>query len=248
VDYFAPQRAYTNYTRLAVLEKLLKDSTPELVINCAAFLGEGGVSSCDDHKAETYRTNTIFPAMLADCCKAVNIPLCHLSTACLYDEKREYLETDAPIRGSTGHCGTYIASKVMAEALVSDYANSYILRLRLPFDEFRNERNYLNKLAGFTQVYDHMNSLTHRGDFVKQALELWKIKAPFGIYNVALKGQISSGTVVKKLMDKGIIKNEPNFVKSKTFGSRLSVQKLIDTGIKVREIEEAVNEAITNYV
>lgn len=248
VDYFAPKRADVDYTKRPVMESLLGPVPPELVINCAAFLAGGTVSNCDNHQAETIRYNTLFPSMVADACKVVNVPLIHLSTGCLYDEKREYVESDPPIRGSSGHCGTYILSKVSAEILVGAYDKSYILRLRLPFDEFNSPRNYLNKLANFPQVFEHLNSLTHRCDFVKQALELWRLKALFGVYNVACKGQISAGDVVKLMMTKGIIKTEPNFVKSKTFGSRLSVQKLIDAGVKVRDVGEAVSEAVNNYV
>ena len=72
----------------------------------------------------------------------------------------------------------------------------YIWRLRIPFDQFDNPRNYLSKVQNYPKVYDNVNSLSHRGDFVAACLDLWQKRAPFGTYNVTNPGFVSTRQVV----------------------------------------------------
>lgn len=221
----------------------------ELAINCAAFIPTPSVDACKLNKDETILGNVIWPMRLSEICEKMGTPLMHLSTACLFDEQREYSETDTPTRGWDGHCGDYVGGKLLAEKIVSQNPMAYILRLRLPFDERSHPKNYLNKLASFDRVFTHTNSLTHRGDFAKWALDLWEKRAPFGTYHCCNEGQISAKEVASRMFGRGIIKLPPTMAGSpNTTGARLSVKKLTDAGIKVRHVEEAVDEAISKYV
>ena len=76
---------------------------------------------------------------------------------------------------------------------------NYIWRLRIPFDQFDNPRNYLSKLQNYPKVYENVNSLSHRADFVAACLELWQRRAPFGIYNVTNPGFVTSAQVVEMI-------------------------------------------------
>ncbi len=71
--------------------------------------------------------------------------------------------------------------------------------MRIPFDQFDNPRNYLSKLQSYAKVYENVNSLSHRGDFVAACLELWRRRAPFGIYNVTNPGFVTSRQVVEMI-------------------------------------------------
>ena len=46
-------------------------------------------------------------------------------------------------------------------------------------------------------MYDNVNSISHRADFVKACLDLWKRRAPFGIYNVTNPGFVTTRHVVE---------------------------------------------------
>jgi dTDP-4-dehydrorhamnose reductase len=92
-----------------------------------------------------------------------------------------------------------------------------------------------------------MNSLTHRGDFAKAALDLHRLGADFGIYHCVNPGQISAMEVVAKMAERGLIPENKVFVKSETTGCRLSTQKLVRAGVKIREVHEAVDDAIKNW-
>lgn len=239
--------AYKTLNHQTAVALPLKLYRPELVINCAAFIQKSSVDLNKNYPGETIMGNVVLPSKLADACSAAKVPLMHLSTACLYDEHREYEESDPPLRGFDGHCGFYVGTKLLSEEVVRQHPQHYILRIRLPFDHFSNERNYLNKLIVYPRIFEHVNSLTHRGDFAKAALDLWKLRAPFGTYHCVNPGQITALETVKLMMGRGIITNEPKFVKSKTTGCRLSTKKITDAGVKIRSVQEAVEDALTNW-
>ncbi len=69
-------------------------------------------------------------------------------------------------------CSFYSGTKALGEEAISDIGQNYIWRLRIPFDQFDNPRNYLSKLQNYPKVYDNVNSLSHRGDFVAACLDL----------------------------------------------------------------------------
>lgn len=220
---------------------------PTLIINCSAFIGHPSVDKNKDHPAETIRANVLLPMEIAQRSFELDIPVVHLSTACLYDEEREYSESDIPIRGFDGYCGFYVGTKLIAEEAVKQFEKHYILRLRLPFDNISSTRNYLNKMIEYPKIFDHVNSLTHRGDFVKAAIGLWRNKAAFGTYHVCQPGQISNRDVLAKMQKAGLIKGEKEFIPGNCTGCRVSTMKLQDTGVLLRSVEEAVDESIKEW-
>ncbi len=68
--------------------------------------------------------------------------------------------------------------------------------MRIPFDEFDNPRNYLTKVQRYSKVYDNVNSISHRADFARACLDLWELRAPFGIYNVTNPGFVTTREVI----------------------------------------------------
>jgi hypothetical protein len=76
---------------------------------------------------------------------------------------------------------------------------NYIWRLRIPFDQFDNPRNYLSKLQNYAKVYDNVNSLSHRADFVAACLDCGGGARLFGVYNVTNPGFVTSRQVVEMI-------------------------------------------------
>lgn len=219
----------------------------DIIINCAAYIPHRSVSLCDQHPEETISGNLLLPMALVKMCESACIPLMTLSTACLFDEENEYSETDKPQRGFNGHCGIYVGTKLMMEKEVSKYRLNYILRIRLPFDEVDCDRNYLSKITRYPGVYDHTNSLTHRGDFVKAALDLWKKRCEPGIYHMANEGSISARDIIKMMKRKNIFNHEPGFIPGPSKGTRLSIKKLLDAGVEMRSVHHAVEDSISSW-
>lgn len=246
IPTLSPFRNYLDYTDADRFRHMLALYQPKLVINCAAFIPKPSVALCDQSPSETIKGNLAFPMMLSLVCGNLDIPLAHISTGCLWSDGKEHSEEDPPQREFTGHCGFYVGVKILAERMI-DQRRNYIWRVRLPFDSLGHERNYLSKLAGYEQVFDQTNSVSHRGDFVKACLDLWKMRAPFGIYNVMNQGALATSEIVRRMAQHGLIKSPPRMLADKTGECRLSVSKLLKTGVSIRSAEDALAESIKNW-
>jgi dTDP-4-dehydrorhamnose reductase len=155
-------------------------------------------------------------------------------------------------------CSFYSGSKALGEEAIGGVGRSYIWRLRIPFDQMDSPRNYLSKLQNYPKVYENVNSLSHRADFVAACLELWRRRAPFGIYNVTNPGFVTSARVVE--MIERILKprrafvfwaNDEEFyrVAAKTPRSNciLDVSKLLAAGVPMRPVEEALEDSLRQW-
>ena len=91
----------------------------------------------------------------------------------------------------------YSGTKALAEEAIREIGQSYLWRPRLPFNEREEPCNWLRRLQRQATIYDHINSISHLEDFVKAALDLWEIRAPFGIYNVTNPGAVTTREVVE---------------------------------------------------
>ena len=93
-----------------------------------------------------------------------------------------------------------------------------------------------------------MNSLTHRGDLAKWALDLWEKRAPFGTYHCVNSGQISAKAVTMNMGMQGLIPKLPEFAPSDdTTGAWLSNAKLAAAIGPIRSVHEAVADAVNNW-
>jgi dTDP-4-dehydrorhamnose reductase len=155
-------------------------------------------------------------------------------------------------------CSFYSGTKALAEEAVAGLGRSYLWRLRIPFDEFDSPRNYLSKVQRYAKVYDNVNSISHRNDFVRACLDLWECRAPFGTYNVTNPGFVTTRRVVEAI--ERILKpnrrfefweNDQEFyrIAAKTPRSNcvLDVSKLLSAGVTVRPVDEALEEALRHW-
>jgi UDP-glucose 4,6-dehydratase len=170
-----------------------------------------------------------------------------------------FAETDTPnFSFRNGPCSFYSGTKALGEEAMAGVGQSYIWRLRIPFDEFDSQRNYLSKVQRYAKVYENVNSISHRGDFVKACLDTWRLRAPFGIYNVTNPGYVTTRHVVE-LIEKYLKparkfefwSNDEEFYRqaAKTPRSNcvMDVSKILATGVKIRPVEEALDDSLKNW-
>jgi dTDP-4-dehydrorhamnose reductase len=170
-----------------------------------------------------------------------------------------FVETDEPnFSFRQPPCSFYSGTKALAEEAIAGLGQNYIWRLRIPFDEFDNARNYLSKVQRYAKVYENVNSLSHRGDFVRACLDTWERRVPFGIYNVTNPGFVTTRQVVEQiecvLKPKRVFEfwaSDEDFYKvaAKTPRSNcvLDVTKLLGTGVKMRPVSEALEESLQTW-
>jgi len=156
------------------------------------------------------------------------------------------------------NCSFYSGTKAVAENALKKFLDFYIWRLRIPFDEFNEPRNYLSKLQKYPRIYKNWNSLSHRGDFVKACLNFFTKNNNGGIYNLNNPGYISTCEIINKIKKHLKPNWIPKFWKSDDefyrFGACtprsnciLNTSKILNKGEHLRPVEEAIQDAIAKW-
>lgn len=170
-----------------------------------------------------------------------------------------FTELDTPnFSFRDGPCSFYSGTKALGEEAIAGIGQSYLWRLRIPFDEFDGARNYLSKVQRYPKVYDNVNSISHRADYAAACLDLWEKRAAFGIYNVTNPGFVTTRQVtglIEKSLKPGkhfeFWTNDEEFYRTAGRTPRsncvLDVAKLLAAGVKIRPVGEALEHALRNW-
>lgn len=250
------RRAELDYTHRETLVATLRKDRPEFLINAAGYTGKPNVDACELHKSECLYGNAVLPGIVADACAEAGVPWGHVSSGCIYNgaraDGRGFAEDDAPnFSFRTNHCSFYSGTKALGEEVLAGRPNVYIWRLRIPFDNAENPRNYLTKLMRYERLLEASNSLSELPEFVAATFACWEKRIPFGIYNVTNPGQVTTHEVVDLIRKSGVCDKEYKFFKSedefmhvaaKTPRSNcvLDCAKIARAGIVMTEVHEAI--------
>ena len=243
-----------------VLAKVIRSyHNVKLIINCAGYVGKPNVDACEHHKADAITGNVLLPKMVSDICNDLDIRFMHVSSGCIYNghDKVFTEEDESNFSFVQNNCSFYSGTKALAETLINK-ENSYICRLRIPFDRFDSPRNYLSKLLNYDKLLNMENSISHRADFVKACLDLYEKKCPTGIYNVVNSGSIFASDITRLMArilniskDFTFFRDEKDFYKIGASAPRsncvLDNSKLLAAGVNIRTTEEAMIESLANW-
>ena len=253
-------RQRDDYYDLKKLIEILHKDQITILINCAGYTGKPNVDTCEYNKNECYDANVELAKTVATACSLTDVRLLHVSSGCIYtgdnggkgfsEEDEPNFHSSSEIKGSF-----YSSTKTLGESVIkSSWDNSYIARLRIPFDGNDSPRNYLTKLQKYEKLLEATNSISHRGDFVKACIHLFKSKSDFGIYNIVNTKPVTTSEVAELLKGEGLVEgytllNEKEFyeeVKPKAPRSNcvLNNDKLLNTGFKIRNSRDALIESI----
>jgi dTDP-4-dehydrorhamnose reductase len=156
-------------------------------------------------------------------------------------------------------CSFYSGTKALGEEAMLGIGESYIWRLRIPFDRHDGARNYLSKVQRYAKVYDNVNSISHRGDYASACLDCWEKRIPWGIYNVTNPGWVTTRDVVE-LVRKHVTPdrtfeywgNDAEFYQSAAKTPRsncvLDSGKLLAAGVQIRSVDEALEHSLKNWI
>lgn len=258
LPHVAWSRSEVDYTNLAELKYNLYVLGDDLhVINCAGYIGKPNVDACELAKADCIEGNVLFPSMVAQLCADLDHQYTHISSGCIYGGYEKHFTEQDTSNFDFQNGSFYSGTKALAEKIVKkNNPESYIFRLRIPFDEYASPRNYLTKLMSYDTLLDAENSLSHRGDFAKYAIELIIQKVPHGIYNITNKGSITTQQVVE-LIKKHKLSNKDFqfFTNLDDFMQQITAPRsncVLDTSkieqyIKIRTAEQALEDALSKY-
>jgi dTDP-4-dehydrorhamnose reductase len=200
--HLAESRTYNRESVVAEIEKY----KPTHVLNAAGVTGRPNVDWCEDHKAETIRSNVIGCLNVADICAEKGIHHLLYATGCIFEYDAAhtiggagFLETDAP----NFHKSYYSHTKAMVEDMLSVFPTTCTLRVRMPISDDLSPRNFVTKIVKYDRVVDAPNSMTVLTELLPVSLIMAERRLT-GIYNFCNPGAISHNEVLalyKKYVD-----------------------------------------------
>ena len=257
------RRAELDYSAPSLLAAALRRDRPEFLINAAGYTGKPNVDACELHKGECLMGNAVLPGRIAQACAEAGVPWGHVSSGCIFTGARTdgsgFTETDAPnFTFRQDNCSFYSGTKALGEEVLAGQPQVYVWRLRIPFNEVDNPRNYLTKLMRYPRLLAATNSISQLEEFVAATLACWEQRVPFATYNVTNPGQITTHEVVALIERSGVhpkhyefFASEADFMKiaAKTPRSNcvMDSAKLAGVGIRLTEVHAAVEQALRQW-
>ncbi|MBL9202734.1 MAG: sugar nucleotide-binding protein [Opitutaceae bacterium] len=257
------RRADLDYTNGDSLRAALLRDKPAFLINAAGYTGKPNVDACELHKHACLFGNAVLPGIIADACAAAGVPWGHVSSGCIFTGSRPdgggFTEADTPnFTFRTNNCSFYSGTKALGEEVLAGKPDLYVWRLRIPFDQVENPRNYLTKLIRYPRLLAATNSVSQLEEFVTATFACWEKRVPFGLYNVTNPGQVTTHEVVEAIKKSGVAKKEFSFFKDETEFMHLAAKtprsnctmdssKLASVGIKMTEVHEAIARDLARW-
>jgi dTDP-4-dehydrorhamnose reductase len=257
------RRAELDYSNGALLREALRRDRPEFLINAAGYTGKPNVDACERQKAECLLGNAVLPGIVADACAEAGVPWGHVSSGCIYSGARPdgagFTEEDTPnFTFRAGPCSFYSGSKALGEEVLAGKPNVFLWRLRIPFDNVDNPRNYLTKLMRYARLLEAENSISHLAEFADATFSCWERRVPFGTYNVTNPGRVTTHEVVDLIRKSGVCRKEFSFFSSEAEFMKLAAKtprsncvmdssKLSGAGIRLTEVHEAIAKALRDW-
>jgi dTDP-4-dehydrorhamnose reductase len=194
--------SYLDFRDFDNYRKDVEDYAPDYLFHLGAYTD---LEYCEENVNDTYKTNTISVENAVYIANSLNIPLLYISTAGIFDGKKElYDEWDQP-----NPLGVYARSKYAAERFVCENASRYLVcRAGWMMGAGPNkDKKFIQKLMSQLKegkkelfiVDDKDGTPTYTHDFAKNVRELIE-KEVWGLYNMVCSGQTSRIEVAKELL------------------------------------------------
>jgi nucleoside-diphosphate-sugar epimerase len=214
---------------------------PDFILNCAGKTGRPNVDWCEDHRAETIRSNVVGTLTLFDVAQECGgIHVTNYATGCIYsydaahpiDSGRGFTEEDEP-NFSGSH---YSLTKGMVDRLLRTgaYPNVLTLRLRMPISDDLHPRSFITKITHYAKVVNIPNSVAVLHDLLPISLDMTERRLK-GVYNFTNPGAASHNqilTLYKQIVDPAFTwtnfsDQEQMVVKAPRSNNELDVSKLL---------------------
>ena len=253
-------RSEIDYTNPKILKEFLRSKKPRFLINAAGYTGKPNVDACELAKTDCLDGNSVLPGTIRQVCEELKITWGHVSSGCIFSGRKSdgggWTENDSPnFSFRSPPCSFYSGSKALGEEVLEGAENCYIWRLRIPFNEERSPRNYLQKLLNYDSLLEAENSVSHLDEFVQKSIDCFKSEVEPGIYNMTNKGSITTRQVTNWMLEGGVtdknfnfFENEAEFmdqaVKTARSNCVLDTSKAQKAGIGMKCVEEAMRESM----
>lgn len=189
------------------VSKVLKESSPQLVINTSAF---HDLEKCEDEPVRAFEVNALGARNAALVCNDIDAVLMHISTDYVFDGKKRapYIETDLPMPLNV-YANTKLSGEYYVEAIARKY---YILRVSGIYGKSpcigKKGMNFVKlmlKLSGERDevrvVDNEVLTPTSTVEISRQIVKVIDSNAPFGLYHSTAEGSCSWYEFAKAIFD-----------------------------------------------
>jgi dTDP-4-dehydrorhamnose reductase len=190
-DVLAFEHATLDISNPQGVEQTIRDSKPEIVINCAAWTD---VDGCETDEKRAYEVNASGPKNLARASRLTNSRFLTISTDYVFDGKKEGFYTQ---RDNPNPLGVYARAKLEGEYLVQrEHARSIIVRTGFIFGP--NGKNFLSNVVSqisagkkVKAIADAWGTPTYALHLATRLRELVLLDLP-GVFHVVNSGEGAS--------------------------------------------------------
>jgi dTDP-4-dehydrorhamnose reductase len=263
IPYRNLSRRDVNYADKQKLFEFLQRNRPSFLINAAGYTGKPNVDACEIFKTDCVLGNVVLPGTLKEVCEELNLPWGHISSGCIYtgntQDRQGFKESDPPnFCFRTNNCSFYSGCKALGEECLSDAKQTYLWRLRIPFNQIDSPRNYISKILRYDRLLEATNSISQLDEFVAACWLSFEKQLPYGIYNITNPGPITTKEVVqlassilglKRIFS--FFTDEKEFMQTAAKTPRsncvLDSSKITSYGIPLTETRDAIAKALRNW-
>jgi len=208
IDLNEPWLKQLDVREFSQAEELCKLFRPDLVCHLAALTS---LEYCENHPDEAYHVNYLGTRNMAVLCKRLNIPLAYISTAGVFDGRKDiYSEADIP-----NPINVYGKTKLYGEILIQASLERYfILRAGWMVGGGRKDKKFVSYIITQAQegrktfhvVNDRFGTPTYTKDFARNLDALIRTDY-YGLYHMVCRGDASRSEIARCILDVLHIRN-----------------------------------------
>ena len=245
-------------TNIDDVNKIIEDTKPEAVINCAAWTAVDAAEE-EENKDKVYKLNVTIPHNLTEACMNKGIKLLHISTDYVFDGKGE--KPWEPDDKNYNPLCYYGKTKLEGELEVAKYSKSFIVRIAWLFGgpiSFVNTMIKVGRTHDEVRVVnDQIGTPTYSKDLARLLVDMIETDK-YGYYHatneggyiswydfcveiykqVGLKTKVTPVTTAEYGLSKAV----------RPFNSRLDKTKLSDNGFtRLPDWKDALTRYLKDY-
>lgn len=237
--------SFLDFRDLDAYKKNVINFKPDYLFHLGAYTN---LEYCEEHKEDTYATNTMAVENAVYIANYLDIPLLYISTAGIFDGAKElYDDWDNP-----NPLGVYARSKYMGERYVAENAKRFLICRAgwMMGAGPKKDKKFIQKLM--TQLKDGKKELfivddkdgtpTFTHDFAKNVKALIE-KEYWGLYNMVCGGQTSRLEVAGELLvlldladTVKITSVKSDYFKDVYFAERPPCERLVNRKLELRNL------------
>lgn len=254
--------SYLDFRDLQEYKKDVQAFNPDYLFHLGAYTD---LEFCEKNPEEAYRTNTLAVENAVYIANELNIPLLYISTAGIFDGKKElYDDWDQP-----NPLGVYARTKYLGERFVVENAKKYLICRAgwMMGSGPKKDKKFIQKIMAQIKnkkkelyvVSDKNGTPTYTHDFAKN-VKLLLEKELWGLYNMVCGGETSRFEVAAELVRLLKLDNKikiipvtSEYFKEAYFAERPPSERLVNRKLELRKLNimrdwrVSLKEYIENY-